>query len=133
MSKFVSIRNIRFMIKEVFDSKALTEYDYYSKHNEKMFDMVIDAALKLANKLMYPVLEEMDKNQPVLEAGQVKVHGAVKKNHEGVWAGRMDFIRVFRSPWRRTDPSYYKRNCQFYFCSIQLFCQCLSWTYKRGG
>ena len=79
MSKFVSIRNIRFMIKEVFDSKALTEYDYYSKHNEKMFDMVIDAALKLASKLMYPVLEEMDKNQPVLEAGQVKVHGAVKK------------------------------------------------------
>jgi len=79
MSKFVSIRNIRFMIKEVFNSKSLIEYDYYSKHNEKMFDMVIDAALKLADKLMYPVLEEMDQNQPVLEAGQVKVHGAVKK------------------------------------------------------
>ena len=79
MSKFVSLRNIRFMIKEVFDSKALTDYDYYCKHNEKMFDMVIDAALKLANKLMYPVLEEMDKNQPVLEDGQVKVHKAVKK------------------------------------------------------
>ncbi|MBU1697111.1 MAG: acyl-CoA dehydrogenase family protein [Proteobacteria bacterium] len=79
MSKFVSIRNIRFMIKEVFDSKALTDYDYYSNHNEKMFDMVIDEALKLASKLMYPVLEEMDQNQPVLEDGQVKVHGAVKK------------------------------------------------------
>ncbi|WP_457551060.1 acyl-CoA dehydrogenase [Desulfobacula sp.] len=79
MSKFVSIRNIRFMIKEVFDSKSLTEYDYYSKHTEKMFDMVIDEALTLAVKLMYPVLEEMDKNQPVLENGQVKVHKSVKK------------------------------------------------------
>ncbi len=79
MSKFVSIRNIRFMIKEVFDAESLTAYDYYSKHNEKMFDMVMDAAFKLASKLMYPVLEEMDKNPPALEAGQVKVHGAVKK------------------------------------------------------
>ncbi len=79
MPKFVSQRNIRFMIKEVFDSKTLIDYDYYSKHNEKMFDMVIDAAVKLANKLMYPVLEEMDQNQPVLENGQVKVHKAVKK------------------------------------------------------
>ncbi|MBC8439787.1 MAG: acyl-CoA dehydrogenase N-terminal domain-containing protein [Deltaproteobacteria bacterium] len=79
MSKFVSIRNIRFMIKEVFDTKALTDYDYYSNHNEKMFDMVIDEALKLASKLMYPILEEMDQNPPVLEDGQVKVHGAVKK------------------------------------------------------
>jgi len=67
------------MIKEVFDATSLTEYDYYSKHNGKMFDMVIDAAVKLASTLLYPVLEEMDRHQPVLEAGQVKVHGAVKK------------------------------------------------------
>ncbi|MBT3178594.1 MAG: acyl-CoA dehydrogenase [Desulfobacula sp.] len=79
MSNFVSMRNIRFMIKEVFDTKSLTDYEYYGKHNEKMFDMVIDAAMKLAVKLMYPVLEEMDQNQPVLENGQVKVHKAVKK------------------------------------------------------
>jgi len=79
MTKFISTRNIRFMIKEIFESKSLTDYPYYSKHSEKMFDMVIDAALKLAVKLMYPVLEEMDQNQPVLEDGQVKVHRAVKK------------------------------------------------------
>ena len=79
MTKFISTKNIRFLIKEVFDSTSLTGYDYYSKHNEKMFDMVIDAALKLAVKLMYPVLEEMDRNQPILEDGQVKVHRTVKK------------------------------------------------------
>jgi alkylation response protein AidB-like acyl-CoA dehydrogenase len=79
MTKFISMRNIRFMIKEVFDVKSLPDYDLYSKHSEKMFEMVIDEALKLAVKLMYPVLEEMDKNQPVLEDGRVKVHGSVKK------------------------------------------------------
>ena len=79
MTKFISQRNIRFMIKEVFDVKSLTNHDYYSKHNEKMFDMVIDEALKLDVKLMYPVLEEMDRKYPVLENGEVKVHKSVKK------------------------------------------------------
>lgn len=79
MTKFVSKRNIRFMLTEIFDSGSLTEHDYFGRHNEKMFEMVIDAALKLAAKLMYPVLEEMDKNQPVLENGEVKVHKSVKK------------------------------------------------------
>lgn len=79
MAKFISIRNIRFMIKEVFDVKSLTIHDYYGNHNQKMFDMVIDEALKLAVKLMYPVLEEMDRNQPVLEGSEVKVHRSVKK------------------------------------------------------
>lgn len=79
MTKFISQRNIRFMIKEVFDAESLTNHEYYSKHNSKMFDMVIDEALKLALKLMYPVLEEMDRNQPVLKDGEVKVHKSVKK------------------------------------------------------
>jgi alkylation response protein AidB-like acyl-CoA dehydrogenase len=80
MTKFVGKRNTRFLIKEVFDSVSLTEYDYYSRHNKKMFDMAVDAALKLATQLMYPCLEEMDKNPTVIEDSDVKVHKAVKKN-----------------------------------------------------
>ena len=38
-AKFVSERNIKFMLYEVFDVESLTEYDYYSEHNRKMFDM----------------------------------------------------------------------------------------------
>lgn len=79
MTKFISTRNIRFLIKEIFNSEALTRHDYYSRYNEKMFDMVMDEARKLAVKLMYPVLEDMDQNPPKLVDGQVKVHGAVKK------------------------------------------------------
>jgi len=79
MTKFVSIKNIRFMLKEVFDAKSLTDYKYYQTHSEKLFDMVIDESLKLAVKLMYPYLEEMDKNQPVFADGEIKVHESVKK------------------------------------------------------
>ena len=75
MTKFISTRNIQFMIKEVFDSKSLTDYDYYSKHNEKMFNMVIDAALKLAVKLMYPVLEEMTETSLYLRMVRLKSTG----------------------------------------------------------
>ena len=79
MTRVVSTRNIRFMIREVFDADSLTTYPCYDRHTPKMFDMVTDAAVKLATQLMYPVLAEMDRNPPVLENGQVKVHKAVKK------------------------------------------------------
>ncbi len=79
MTKFISKRNLQFLIKEVFVTKILATHEYYSEHNEKMFDMVIDEALKLAVKLMYPCLDEMDKNPPKLVDGEVKVHAAVKK------------------------------------------------------
>ncbi len=79
MTRFVSTRNIRFMIREVFNADSLTAHPYYDRHTFKMFDMVTDAAVKLATQLMYPVLAEMDRNPPVLENGQVKVHKAVKK------------------------------------------------------
>ncbi|SLM32156.1 Acyl-CoA dehydrogenase family protein [Desulfamplus magnetovallimortis] len=79
MSKFMSERNIRFMMKDVFNLPSLTEYPYYSSHNEKVFQMIIDAALKLADKMLYPVLGEMDKNEPCLENGEVRVHPVVKK------------------------------------------------------
>ncbi|MCF8092478.1 MAG: acyl-CoA dehydrogenase [Desulfotignum sp.] len=79
MTRFVSTRNIRFMIREVFDADSLTAHPYYDRHTPKMFDMVMDAAVKLATQLMYPVLTEMDRHPPVLENGQVKAHKAVKK------------------------------------------------------
>jgi butyryl-CoA dehydrogenase len=77
-SKFVSERNIKFLLYEVFDVESLTKYEYYSEHNRKMFDMVLKAAVKLAKDLLFPIFEEMDRNQPELVNGEVKVHPAVK-------------------------------------------------------
>lgn len=77
-TKFISERNIRFLLYEVFDLEGLTKYDYYSDHNRKMFDMVLKAALKLAKDMLFPIFEEMDRNPPELINGEVKVHPAVK-------------------------------------------------------
>jgi len=71
-AKFVSERNIKFLLYEVFDVESLTEYEYYQDHNRKMFDMVLKAAVKLGKDLLFPIFEEMDRRQPELLEGEVK-------------------------------------------------------------
>ncbi|MCP4353852.1 MAG: acyl-CoA dehydrogenase [Desulfobacterales bacterium] len=89
--KFVSERNLKFLLYEVFDAASLTEFDYYRQHNRKMFDMILDAALKLAKDLLRPNLRDMDKNPPELADSQVKVHPMVrpfmKECGQGGWIG----------------------------------------------
>jgi hypothetical protein len=59
-SKFVSERNIKFLLYEVFDVESLTKYEYYSEHNRKMFDMVLKAAVKLAKNLLFPIFKDIN-------------------------------------------------------------------------
>lgn len=77
--KFVSERNIKFLLYEVFNIESLTDYPYFKQHNRKLFDMVLDAAVNLGQDLLRPILEDMDRNAPVLIDGEVKVHKDVKK------------------------------------------------------
>jgi alkylation response protein AidB-like acyl-CoA dehydrogenase len=88
-AKFVSRRNLDFMIYEVFDALSLTRHPYYGKHNKKMFDMMLDAAMKMAKDLLRPSFEEMDRKQPYLEKGRVRVHPSVRtvmqRFGEGGW------------------------------------------------
>ena len=79
MAKFFSERNLKFALYEVHDVESLTRYDYFAEHNRKMFDMVLKAAGKLGKDLLFPVFEEMDRNQPELVNGEVQVHPNVRK------------------------------------------------------
>ena len=97
-AKFVSERNIKFLLYEVFDVESLTKYEYYKEHNRKMFDMVLKAAVKLGKDLLFPIFEEMDRRQPELLNGEVKVHPSVKtimkEFGEGGWiSSRVPFDR----------------------------------------
>ena len=89
-TKFISERNLRFLLYEVFDLESLTDYPYYQEYNRKMFDMVLDAAVKLSKDLMWPILEEMDAKQrsqgrnlsqkdPALAAVAIIEHADVKR------------------------------------------------------
>ena len=97
-AKFVSERNIKFLLYEVLDVESLTKHEYYKEHNRKMFDMVLKAAVKLGKDLLFPIFEEMDRRQPELLNGEVKVHPSVKtimkEFGEGGWiSSRVPFDR----------------------------------------
>ncbi|MFC1531877.1 acyl-CoA dehydrogenase [Thermodesulfobacteriota bacterium] len=77
-NKFVSERNLKFLIYEVFDTESLTKHPYYEDYDRKMLDMVIKSAMELAEGVLWPNFQEMDKNPPELVGDQVKVHPSVK-------------------------------------------------------
>jgi len=76
--KFISMRNLKFLLYEVFDLEALTRHDYFKTHNKKLFDMVLDAAQKIGTQMLHPIFEEMDRQPPRLDDGRVKVHPRVE-------------------------------------------------------
>jgi alkylation response protein AidB-like acyl-CoA dehydrogenase len=90
-SRFISERNLKFLLHEVFDVASLTQYDYYKEYDGKMLDMVLKAAMELATGLLWPICQEMDKNPPELVGDQIKVHSSVRKLLEecgtGGWIG----------------------------------------------
>ena len=95
-AKFLSEKNLKFLLYEVFDIESLTRFEYYREHNRKTFDMVIKEALKLSRNLLYPVFTAMDRNPPELAAGKVKVHPSVrtimKEFGDGGWiSSRMPY------------------------------------------
>ena len=75
--KFVSEQNLKFLLYEVIDVEALTQYPYYAEHSRDVFDMVIDAGMKMGKDIFFATLSEMDKNPPELIDGTVKVHPSV--------------------------------------------------------
>ena len=89
--KYFSERNLKFLLYEVFDLESLTQYDYFAEGNKKIFEMVLQAAKELAEKLLHPIFEEMDRNPPGLEGDTIKVHPSVKnimrEYGQGGWVG----------------------------------------------
>lgn len=75
---FFSKRDIQFNLYEVLDSEALTQYPYFQDQNRESFDMVLDAAQQIAEKMLYPLLTEMDRREPQLIEGKIRVHPGMK-------------------------------------------------------
>lgn len=75
---FYSKRDIRFQLFEVLNAEALTKYPYFQDHNRESFDMVLEAADHIAEKMLYPLLTEMDRQEPQLVHGKIRVHEGMK-------------------------------------------------------
>jgi len=91
VEKFISDRNLQFLLYELFDAAALTKYPYFSDHGKETFDMVVDTAMRMGKEMLFPVVGEMDKKPPEFRDGKVFVHPlaaeVMKACGEGGWIG----------------------------------------------
>ena len=88
-TQFYSKRNLQFLLYEVLDVQSLTEYPYFQDHARETFDMVLDSAEQISEKLLKPLLTEMDRKEPQLVNGRIKIHQGMfpilKKFGEDGW------------------------------------------------
>ncbi len=89
--KFISLRNLQFLLTEHLDAAALTKYPYFADHSRETFDMVLETAMRMGKGILFPALSEMDKQPPEFKEGKVFVHPVVaivmKACGEGGWIG----------------------------------------------
>jgi alkylation response protein AidB-like acyl-CoA dehydrogenase len=116
-SKFMSMRNLRFLLYEVFDLASLTRHAYYREYDRKMLDMVLQAASELAERLLWPCFQEMDRNPPELGDDTVKVHPLVKTMLKEFGSGGWIATTVPETLNGQQLPHLVSDTCQFIFSS----------------
>lgn len=79
MAKYYSLRNLRFLVREVFQAAEITKYPHFSHLDHETLEMVFDSAVQIADTIAYPSAEGMDREQAEFENGNVTVHPAVEK------------------------------------------------------
>ena len=72
-----SRRNLNFLLHEVFKAEELTQHPYFKDYSREAFDMVLDSATEISEKILLPAFTEGDRTPPELRNGEVKVHPAV--------------------------------------------------------
>jgi butyryl-CoA dehydrogenase len=96
--QYVSLRNLRFLLHEVLQVKDLTQYPYYQEYSVESIDLMLDAALQLADTYIRPLLNEMDRNEPQLIEGKIRVNPKVRDFAlacgEGSWISAIHPIEV---------------------------------------
>lgn len=79
-NKFISLKNLKFLLNDVHNVAQFTEYDYYKMHDLESFDFMLEAAQQLAEKELYPYYQDMDRNHvPDVVDGKTSTHPQVAK------------------------------------------------------
>jgi len=97
-NKLVDLRDARFILYEQLGVEDLCVNQRFQDHSIETFDMILDAAEKLAVKDFAPVNKEGDEVGCIWQGGVVKIppgfHGPFKKYCEGGWISMADDIHV---------------------------------------
>ena len=75
---FFSPRDLSFHLHEVLNAEQLGQLPYFQDHNRESFDMVLGAAAQIGETLLRPLLTVMDRDEPQLVDGKIRVHPAMR-------------------------------------------------------
>lgn len=78
MALFYSKKDLHFQLFENLNCLQLTEIPFFSDHTEETFKLILDAAEQIAEKNLYPLLTEMDRKEPQLVDGKIRIHSGMK-------------------------------------------------------
>jgi butyryl-CoA dehydrogenase len=78
MATFYSKRDLHFQLFENQNCLELLQYPYFADHSKETFSLVLEAAEQIAEKSLFPIFKEMDRQEPQLENGTVKVHSQLR-------------------------------------------------------
>jgi butyryl-CoA dehydrogenase len=78
MALFYSKKDLYFQLFENLNCVQLTEIPFFEDHSEETFKLILDAAAQIADQNLYPILAEMDRNEPILVDGKIKIHPQMK-------------------------------------------------------
>ncbi len=71
---FFSPRDLSFHLYEVLQADQLTRFTHFQDHDRSSFDMVLNAAAQIGENLLRPLLTVMDRDEPQLVDGKIRVH-----------------------------------------------------------
>ncbi len=89
----VNRRDINFVLYEMLGVETLTKYEYFADHSKETFNIVLDAAYKLAREVLWPAYAEMDRTAATHDAKSQKtrapqaMHRIWRAYKDGGWHG----------------------------------------------
>jgi len=75
---FYSRRTLDFLIRDLHDVPQLLLLDRFSGHDWKSITLMLDATEQLAAARLQPLLRDMDRQEPQLVEGRIRVHPAMR-------------------------------------------------------
>jgi alkylation response protein AidB-like acyl-CoA dehydrogenase len=72
--KFYNREHLNFILFDVLKADSVTQYEYFSDHDKDALQMYLDATDQFAKEYLFPYLVEMDRKQPELIDGRIRVH-----------------------------------------------------------
>ena len=73
-----SRRDLAFQLHEVLQVETLTRLPYFEDHNRESFDLVVGAAAQFSDTMLKPLLAELDRQEPQLVDGTIRLHPGVR-------------------------------------------------------